>query len=177
MFSRELYHALAVVTLHLPALRDRADDIPLLVRHLIQKFNADLNRTIKGVDDTVARMLQEHAWPGNVGELESVIKRACILARGDVITSDEIGQTLAGEPLPARQDVESALVRAVRTALQERLVDSSGPEPSSVFHDLIDLVETTLVKEALAITNGNQLKAAGILGVNRATLRKKMPGD
>ena len=176
-FGRELYHALAVITLHLPALRDRREDIPLLVRHLIQRFNADLNRTIKGVDDTVARMLQEYEWPGNVGELESVIKRACILARGDVITTDEIGQTLAGELMPARQDVESALVRAVRTALQERLVDSSSTEASSAFHDIIDLVETTLVKEALAITNGNQLKAAGVLGVNRATLRKKMPGD
>jgi two-component system, NtrC family, nitrogen regulation response regulator GlnG len=176
-FSRELYHALAVITLHLPALRDRREDIPLLVRHLIQRFNADLNRTIRGVDDAVARMLQEHEWPGNVGELESVIKRACILARSDVITTDEIGQTLAGDSMPARQDVESALVRAVRTALQERLVDSSSDASASAFHDIIDLVETTLVKEALTITNGNQLKAAGVLGVNRATLRKKMPED
>ena len=152
-------------------------DIPLLVRHLIQRFNADLNRTIRGVDDTVARMLQEHDWPGNVGELETVIKRACILARGDVITTDEIGHALAGEALPARQDVESALVRAVRTALQERLVDSSVDGSASAFHDIVDLVETSLVKEALAITSGNQLKAAGLLGVNRATLRKKMPGD
>jgi DNA-binding NtrC family response regulator len=176
-FSRELYQALAVITLNLPPLRDRRQDIPLLVRHLIQRFNADLNRSIRGVDDVVARMLQEHDWPGNVGELETVIKRACILARGDVITTDEIGQTLAGEALPARQDVESALVRAVRTALQERLVDSSATETASAFHDIVDLVETTLVKEALVITNGNQLKAAGLLGVNRATLRKKMPGD
>jgi DNA-binding NtrC family response regulator len=176
-FSRELYHALAVITLHLPALRDRREDIPLLVRHLIQRFNADLNRTIRGVDDTVARMLQAHEWPGNVGELENVIKRACILARSDVITADEIGQTLAGGPMPARRDLESALARAVRSALQERLVDSSGTEASSAFHDIVDLVETTLVKEALTITNGNQLKAAAILGVNRATLRKKMPAD
>jgi DNA-binding NtrC family response regulator len=176
-FSRELYHELAVITLHLPALRDRREDIPLLVRQLIQRFNADLNRTIRGVDETVARILQDHEWPGNVGELESVIKRACILARSDVITTDEIGSTLAGDSMPARQDVESALVRAVRTALQERLVDSSSEASASAFHDIIDLVETTLVKEALTITNGNQLKAAGILGVNRATLRKKMPDD
>jgi DNA-binding NtrC family response regulator len=176
-FSRELYHALAVITLHLPPLRHRREDIPLLVRHLIQRFNADLNRTIRGVDDTVAGMLQAHEWPGNVGELENVIKRACILTRSDVITTDEIGQTLARDALPARQDVESALVRSVRIALQERLVDSSGTDGSSVFHDIVDLVETTLVKEALTITNGNQLKAAGVLGVNRATLRKKMPGD
>ena len=140
----------------------------------MQRFNAELNRTIKGVDDQVARMLQEHAWPGNVGELERVIKRACIVARSDVITTDEIGESLADSRFPARQDVESALVRAVRTALQERLVAGERPG-SSAFHDIVDLVETTLVKEALAITNGNQLKAAEILGVNRATLRKKMP--
>ncbi len=66
-------------------------------------------------------------------------------------------------------------MRAVRTALQERLVESSGAADASAFHDIIDLVETALVKEGLAITNGNQLKAAAILGVNRATLRKKMP--
>jgi two-component system nitrogen regulation response regulator GlnG len=176
-FSRELYHALTVITLRLPPLRDRREDIPLLVRHLIQRFNADLNRTIKGVDDRVEKMLHDHTWPGNVGELENVIKRACILTRGDVITVDEIGNTLTAGRLPARQDVESALVRAVRVALQERLVEASGSETGSAFHDIIDLVETTLVKEGLAITNGNQLKAAAVLGVNRATLRKKMQDD
>ena len=68
-------------------------------------------------------------------------------------------------------------MRAVRAALQERLVDSSSAADASPFHDIVDLVETALVKEGLVITNGNQLKAAAILGVNRATLRKKMPGE
>jgi DNA-binding protein Fis len=99
------------------------------------------------------------------------------VARGDVITVDEIGGSLAGNRFPAREDVESTLVRAVRAALQERLVDSSGAADASAFHDIVDLVETALVKEGLVITNGNQLKAAAILGVNRATLRKKMPGE
>jgi two-component system, NtrC family, nitrogen regulation response regulator GlnG len=173
-FSRELYQTLGVITLRLPPLRDRRDDIPLLVRHFVQRLNAYLNRTILRVDDEVSRLLQEYAWPGNVAELEVVLKRACIVARSDVITTDEIGG-LGDSRFPARQDVESTLVRAVRTALQERLVESSGAADASAFHDIIDLVETALVKEGLAITNGNQLKAAAILGVNRATLRKKMP--
>ena len=176
-FSRELYQALGVITLRLPPLRDRREDIPLLVRHFVQRFNADLNRTIKGVDDRVSRMLQDHGWPGNVGELESVMKRACILGRSDVITTDEIGGSLTDGRFPGREDVESTLMRAVRTALQERLVESAGAANASAFHDIVDLVETTLVKEGLAITNGNQLKAAAILGVNRATLRKKMPNS
>ena len=176
-FNHELYDALAVVTLRLPPLRERREDIPLLVRHFVQRFNEELNRTIRGVDDQLSRRLQEHDWPGNVGELESVIKRACIITRSDVLTAEDIGESLTTSPSPAREDVESLLARSVRTALQERLVQPAGSSPSSVFHNIVDLVEATLVQEALTITNGNQVKAAEILGVNRATLRKKMPAS
>ena len=172
--SRELYDAVSVITLRLPSLRERRDDIPLLVRYFIQRFNEELNRTIKRTEEEVLRRLQEHAWPGNVGELERVIKRACIVARSDVITTDDIAESLS-ESRFDRQDVESALARSARTALHERLVERSTNHAPAPFHDIVDLVETTLVHEALTITNGNQVKAAEILGVNRATLRKKMP--
>lgn len=174
-FNHALYDALAVITLRLPPLRERREDIPMLVRHSVQRFNDELNRTIKGVDEQLSRRLQEHPWPGNVGELESVIKRACIITRSDVLTMEDIGESLSNSRFPARKDVEGLLARSVRTTLQERLVEPSGNSPSSVFHNIVDLVEATLVKEALTITNGNQVKAAEILGVNRATLRKKMP--
>jgi DNA-binding NtrC family response regulator len=170
---RELYDVLSVITLRLPPLRERRGDIPLLVRHFIQRLNEELSRTIHGTDDQVLRRLQEHPWPGNVGELERVVKRATIVARGDVITTDEIADTLADSRFD-REDVESALSQATRTALHERLVDRSPQRSSTPYHDIIDLVESTLVREALTITNGNQVKAADILGVNRATLRKKM---
>jgi DNA-binding NtrC family response regulator len=170
---RELYDVVSVITLRLPPLRERRGDIPLLVRHFIQRLNEELSRTIRGMDDQVLRRLQEHPWPGNVGELERVVKRACIIARGDVITTDEIADTLTDSRFD-REDVESALSLATRTALHERLVDRSPLRSSTPYHDIIDLVESTLVREALTITNGNQVKAAEILGVNRATLRKKM---
>ena len=175
-FAQALYDELAVVTLRLPPLRERRDDIPLLVRQFVQHFNVELNRDIRGVDDQVARALQQHSWPGNVGELERVIKRACIVARSNVITVDDVRESLADSRFPGRPDVESALERSVRGALHERLVQSRGPA-ASPFHDVVDAVESVLVREALVITNGNQLKAAEILGVNRATLRKKMPAD
>jgi two-component system nitrogen regulation response regulator GlnG len=165
---------LSVITLRLPPLRERQDDIPLLVRHFIMRFNDELSRTIRGADAQVLLRLQERLWPGNVGELERVVKRACIVARGDVITIDEIAGSLMESPLD-RQEIESALTHATRTALRERLVEQSPLRSSTPFHDIIDLVESTLVQEALTITKGNQLKAAEILGVNRATLRKKMP--
>jgi two-component system nitrogen regulation response regulator GlnG len=172
-FSQELYEALAVVTIRLPPLRERRDDIPLLVRHFIQRFNSDLDRRITGVDDQVMRRLQEHQWPGNVAELESVLKRACIVTRGDVITLDDIGERLSDSRFPGRHELDSALTRAVRAALQERIAEQQVGASSSAFHDVVNLVETALVREALTITNGNQVKASELLGVNRATLRKK----
>ncbi len=172
-FSREVYDSLSVITVGLPPLRARSADIPLLVKHFVTRFNEELNRTIRGVDEQVLARFEDHAWPGNVGELESVVKRACIVTRGDFITSADIGDSLSSSRLPARQEVESALYRAVRTALQERLVEKESGTPSSAFHDIVGIVEAALVKEALAITSGNQVKASDLLGVNRATLRKK----
>jgi two-component system nitrogen regulation response regulator GlnG len=173
-FSAELYDELAIVTLRMPPLRDRRDDLPLLIQHFIHRFNQELDRAVRGVDDRVARLLQDYAWPGNVGELERVIKRACIVARSDVIGVDDIGESLGKSRFPARADAgDAVLARAVRSALQDRLVQQ-GPS-ASVYHDILDIVERGLVDEALTITNGNQVKAADILGVNRATLRKKMP--
>jgi DNA-binding NtrC family response regulator len=173
-FRRELSEVLSVITLSLPPLRERRADIPLLVRHFVQRLNEELSRTIHGMDDQVLRRLQDHPWPGNVGELERVVKRACIIARGDVITTDEIADSLMDSRFD-RAGLETALSQAARTALHERLVDRSARRSSTPFHDIIDVVEATLVQEALTITNGNQVKAADILGVNRATLRKKMP--
>jgi two-component system, NtrC family, response regulator AtoC len=175
-FNRELYEMLSVITLRLPPLRERREDIPNLVRAFIDRFNFELSRTIKGVDDEVMARLQDHSWPGNVGELESVIKRACIITRADVITRQDIGESLSDHRIPGRQDAESALCRAARIALQERLVETTRDRPSSAFHEIVELVESTLVKEALVITNGNQVKASELLGVNRATLRKKASG-
>jgi DNA-binding NtrC family response regulator len=174
-FSRELYEALSVVVLRLPPLRERREDIPLLVRHFIQRFNGELDRSIRGVDERVARLLQEQPWPGNVGQLERVVKRACIVAQGDVITRDDIGDSLSESRFPSGPDLESSLARATRASLHERLEQHNESRLGSVFHDIVDMVEATLVSEALAMTGGNQVKAADMLGVNRATLRKKMP--
>ncbi len=176
-FSRELHEKLALISIRLPPLRDRRDDIPLLVTHFIQRMNEQLDRAIRGADELVLRRFQEYAWPGNVGELETVVKRACIVARGDMITMEHVTESLSEARLPGRQDVESALCRAARLALQERLVETGIGAAASPFHDIVALVEATLVREALQITNGNQVKASDLLGVNRATLRKKALGE
>lgn len=173
-FDRELFDALSVIRIHLPPLRERRPDIPILVGHLIKRFNAELNRSIRGVDARVTQLLNEHAWPGNVRQLQSVIKRACVLARRDVITPDELGDSLSLLMLQPRPEADPGLRAAVTKALHDRLLTQSSLA-SSAFHEIVDLVEETLVREALTVTNGNQVKASEMLGVNRATLRKKMP--
>ena len=169
-FRRDLYDIISLITIHLPSLRERRDDLPLLIRHFIRTINAKLNRNIRGVDDPAAKKLQEHAWPGNISELERVLTRAAILAGGDVITANDIA-FLTDSVFHAGTEGRSSLERAVRAALHERLVDA--PKDESIFHHIVDAVETAIVKEALAITNGNQVKASELLGLNRATLRKK----
>jgi DNA-binding NtrC family response regulator len=174
-FNRALHEVLAVITIQLPPLRERRADIPLLVRSFVRRFNAELNRSLSGPDDEASRLLLDHPWPGNVGELERVVKRACVLARGDVITADDVGRRLAESREQERHKVDLALVRAVREALSERLVGREASPGAAPYHEIVDLVEATLVKETLAVTGGNQVKAAELLGVNRATLRKRAP--
>ncbi len=172
-FSRQLFDALTVITLDIPPLRERRDDIPLLIRHFIQRCNTQLSRTIRGVDEAAAKSLYGHPWPGNVDELERTVKRACIVARSDILGTVDVDHSLGSQYTAGKSDGDASLERSVRTALHDRLVQSR--QDGTPYHDVIDIVESTLVKEALAITNGNQVKAAELLGVNRATLRKKMP--
>jgi DNA-binding NtrC family response regulator len=175
-FNRDLYDLVSLITIHVAPLRERREDLPLLIRHFLSIINAKLNRTIRGVDDQATARLHDHAWRGNVGELERVLTRAALVAGGDVITSNEIA-FLTDSVFLAGTDGQSGLDRAVRAALQERLVDSPAAAHTSVFHHIVDAVETALVKEALQITNGNQVKASELLGLNRATLRKKVPAE
>ncbi len=171
-FSRELYDELAVITLRLPPLRERRDDIPQLVEVLVRRLSREIGRTIQGVDSAVARMFREHSWPANIGELASVIRRAGILSSTGVISADDLGDSLTSRRQSFRRIGDSTLAKATREALRERLAagNESGASP---YHDVVSVVEETMVAEALDMTGGNQVKAAELLGVNRTTLRKR----
>ncbi len=171
-FSRELYDELAVITLRLPPLRERRDDIPHLVEVLVRRLSRETGRTIQGVDSSVAKMFREHSWPANISELASVIRRAGILSSTGVISGDDLGDSLSSRRQSVRRTGDATLAKATREALRERL--AAGSESgASLYHDVVAVVEESLVQEALDITGGNQVKAAELLGVNRTTLRKK----
>lgn len=171
-FNRELFEDLAVITLQLPPLRERRDDIPLLVNFLLRRLTRELGRPVQGIDAIVAKQFHEHPWPGNIAELSNVLRRAGILSSTGVITADDLGDSLTVRRNSVRRGGDSGLARAAREALRERLAAPSSPD-ASAYHDVVSTVEEALVQEALDITDGNQVKAADLLGVNRTTLRKK----
>ncbi len=173
-FNQELFQRLRTLSIHLPPLRKRLDDLPDLVTHFIRRCNSELGKSLRGVDDRVMERLRAYSWPGNVGELESVIERAAVLARGDVITLAELGEQLGESSFVQREDVEVALELAVRRCLRHILSESKDEGEAFPFRDIIRQVETILVNEALAEASGNQVRAAALLGLNRTTLRTKM---
>jgi len=173
-FNQELFQRLQTLSIRLPPLRKRLEDLSDLVTHFIRRSNRELGKDLCGVDDRVMGRLRAYSWPGNVGELESVLRRAAVLARGDVITLADIDEKLGESPVVHREDAEVALELAVRRCLRHSLKEQKGDTAARAFHDIVGLVETTLVNEALAEASGNQVRAAALLGLNRTTLRKKL---
>jgi nitrogen regulation protein NR(I) len=167
LFREDLYYRLRVFSIHIPPLRERKEDIPLLVRHFVDMSNQELRKQIKGVDSGAMDLLLAHNWPGNVRELENVIKSAAVLCRGDVILPEHLPSRLTRVPQgPGYAALESALEKILREK-----TESGSPEP---YKEITEYVESLLVKKVLQQVDQNQVKAAELLGISRTTLRKKM---
>jgi len=148
-FREDLYYRLNVVAIYLPALREKKDDIPLLVSHFLRKYNRVNNKKIKGVSNQALKLLMNYDWPGNARELENVIERAIVLGEGDILLPRDLS-------LKAGQNPSGSRVTS-----------------SSVDISLVE-AEKRLIKKTLKLTHWNQTKAARILGIHRNTLRTKM---
>jgi len=148
-FREDLYYRLSVITLHMPPLRERRDDVPLLVGHFLKKFNKGSEAH---VDAEALSSLTSYGWPGNVRELENVIERASVLKRGDVITRAELPEKLIKE----KRGVEDIIFNL--------------PENGISLEDL----EKSLIVKALEQHKGNQTRAAEYLGITRPTLIYRM---
>jgi DNA-binding NtrC family response regulator len=164
----DLYDRLNVVHINLPALRERPEDIPLLVDYFLHRFGMELGRNVRGISREGLKQLVAYPWPGNVRELENHLKRAMVLARSDTLTAKDI--------LPGSQEIAD---QQEAEGIEARLRDHFR----SIFHllraarvetDLLSALERQLIAEALRETRGNQTHAARLLGMNRNTLRNKM---
>jgi two-component system nitrogen regulation response regulator GlnG len=163
-FREDLYYRLNVVRIHLPPLRERKEDIPVLVDYFVRRQSKKITR----VAPPALGLLTKHDWPGNVRELENAIERAAVVARGDAILVEDLPMTLR-EARPTAvppEDLSAAIDAAVRPLLELARRDKSLK--------IIGVMERELIIRALAETAGNQLQAARLLGITRATLRKRI---
>ncbi|HXG15271.1 MAG TPA: nitrogen regulation protein NR(I) [Calidithermus sp.] len=170
-FREDLYYRLNVVTVHLPPLRERRRDIPLLVEHFLAKYADELGE--RGVAPEALDRLVAYDWPGNVRELENVIQRAMVMATGGVILPEHlpIGPV---SPAAAAVAMDASLEEVIERRLMECVRGLRERRSANLYDLVVGLVEKPLLRAVLRETGGNQLRAAQILGINRNTLRKKL---
>jgi transcriptional regulator with PAS, ATPase and Fis domain len=142
-FREDLYYRLAVIPIHIPSLRERPDDIPLLATHFLERAATALRKRVEGFDEEAIKWLLSHRWPGNVRELENVVERAATLARGPLITREDLRVDLTPGPLA---------------------------EPG--LHPTLAELEIQYIRRVLAETKGDKRKAAEILGISVRTLQR-----
>jgi DNA-binding NtrC family response regulator len=175
-FREDLYHRVNTVTLQVPPLRERRDDIPELVQALVQRANREVGKAITSVEQPVLEKLKTRDWPGNVRELEHVIKRSVLVARGPVLTIHDL--RFDSETPQTREDGKPAVERLLDALAAQGalLVDAvARAEPDVAIHALaVERLEQALIRAALAATGGNQVAAARLLGISRSTLRSKL---
>jgi two-component system nitrogen regulation response regulator GlnG len=174
-FREDLFYRLNVVPIRLPALRERAGDVPLLARHFLDRA-AFTGLPRKILSDEAAAFLELYDWPGNVRELQNLMKRLTVLTRDQEIQVQHLRQILTfAEPLAGHAGSGATdLCDAARRWVREQLAVGTGYTPSELHDRLLAVIEPVLLGETLAAMDGNQIRAAATLGMNRNTLRKKL---
>jgi DNA-binding NtrC family response regulator len=154
-FREDLFFRLKVVVVTVPPLRDRREDIPLLVDFFIDRINRNHGFQVKGIAPSALSVLAEHAWPGNVRELENVIERICVLTSEGTVDVEHLPEPLqnVAKPKPMAPVV---------------------PSTGLSFNDTIEQLEVDLLQQALEHTHWNKNRAAQLLGLNRTTLLEKI---
>ena len=173
-FREDLYYRLNVVSIYLPALRERLEDVPLLVNHFVEDYADDNNRPVPKIAPEFLGFLQRYGWPGNVRELQNYIERATVLATGDTLTADVLPPHVRGLAQvrmgrPQVTDLQKMANELVSTSIQQ-----AGPDAANLHERAVALVEREVILQVLRSCQGTQTKTAERLGINRNTLHKKI---
>ena len=183
-FREDLYYRLNVVRIRMPPLRERKEDIPLLVDFMLRRLGAERKIAARRVSPEALDLLCRHEWPGNVRELENAIHRAGVIAGGEAVLAKDlpaeiVQAVLSGKPAPSpasasaspTPDSPAAAAPGTTDSLLDALYTNLRAERGE---DLLSFVEMELIRRCVAETGGNQLKASGLLGINRSTLKKRV---
>ena len=169
-FRPDLYYRLSVFTIALPALRERGDDLPMLIQHFLRRFSRDLGREVREITSEALELLCRHPWPGNIRELQGVLKQALLQATGTVLIPAFLPESLRASPGPAARQVPGTEAAFSFEAFILRRLEQGSTALSAEAHQLLDRL---LLGLALRHTQGNQVQAARVLGISRQTLRAK----
>jgi DNA-binding NtrC family response regulator len=172
-FREDLYYRLNVITIYLPPIRERREDIAELVGHFLRIYNEENNCNVPHVERAAMEALQKYDWPGNVRELQNYVERAVVLAPGDEITLDLLPDCVVGRKGP-RFHRHTADMETLIFKLVEQGVDSAGAEEENLHVKIVSRVERELIAQVMAACDNVQVKAAAKLGINRNTLHKKL---
>jgi DNA-binding NtrC family response regulator len=168
-FREDLYYRLSVVVIHVPPLRERREDIPLLIQYFLRRYARELGVTNPAMSSDASSFLAGQPWPGNVRELENVVRKAMLLARGYKISLDDVRDALQKPELLA-----SATHQSVNNYVGEVLRAAARGEITDARNVIIETVERELYAQALRQAAGNLTRAAKWLGVTRVTMREKL---
>ncbi len=178
VFREDLYYRLNVVPIRLPPLRERLEDVPELARHFLSQSNTD-GMSEKVLDQPAMERLKRYHWPGNIRELENLMRRLSALYAQDTVGVDaiekELADSIGSESVSEFGEEEGGLADTVARQLKSYFAAHEGGIPPAGLYDrVLHEIERPLISLILDATNGNQIKAAAVLGVNRNTLRKKI---
>ncbi|MEN8262736.1 MAG: sigma-54 dependent transcriptional regulator [Nitrospirota bacterium] len=166
-FRDDLYWRLNVVSINLPPLRERKDDIKEIAQYFMRKYNRELGKGIRGLSPELLEEFHEYNWPGNVRELQSIVQRGMVLCQKDVLSSDDCDTvSQGGIPEGRTRDMEKILSEAAGELLQIGGAD--------IYKDAVSEFERLLIKKALHMNKNNQALTARMLGISRNTLKAKL---
>ena len=172
-FREDLYYRFRRIALHLPPLRERQEDIPLLVTHFLQLIQEELNKPIRGISEEGMRLLQDYTWPGNVRELENCLRSAAALCRSDVILPDDLPSEIhTGHQIDPTDT--SYLETSLKSVLQDITKEAITQGRKGLYEEVVALLDKALIELVLDEFSGNHSKTADLLGMSRTTLLKKI---
>lgn len=167
-FREDLYFRLNVVPIYLPPLRERKEDIPLLLEHFINYYVKKFNKNIKGISDELMETLIQYSWPGNIRELENIVQRTIILAKSDYLTIEDLPIGLSIKKKEVSED------RSEYIEDKEKLFNDFSIPIADKIEKIIDKIEPEMIKAALNAVNNKRQEAADLLGMSRKSLHLKM---
>jgi two-component system, NtrC family, response regulator AtoC len=172
-FREDLYYRLKIISIQLPPLRERLDDVPALVNYFVARFAEEYAKPLHFVSDPAISSLRSHSWPGNVRELENCLRRAVLMCQGEVLLPEHL--VIANDrESSSRTGTQEERLQGLKRRLGDLVSEILQLSGSRAHANLIDLVEEALIARALRDAGGNQVHTARMLGISRNTLRHRI---